>query len=115
MSDSTNRPNWLGKVAPTRKNSKKQETRLAKEFGGRTTANSGATFGENDIKTKEFDIEAKTTKSNQFILKVSDLQIMHRKAGLDKIALFIIEYSEAGEEVVVLNKADFFTLIGKSL
>lgn len=111
----SNRPNWLGKDKPTRHGSEKQEKRLAKEFGGKKTANSGARFSQNDVVSKEFDIEAKTTKHNQFILKVDDLQKMHRKAGLEKIALFIIEYSEAGEEVVVLNKADFFTLIGKTL
>ena len=78
-----NKPTWLGKVAPTRKNSQKQENRLAKEFGGRTTANSGATFSENDVKTPDFDIEAKTTKSSQFILKVADLKKMQRKCSID--------------------------------
>ena len=108
-----NKPTWLGKVAPTRKNSQKQENRLAKEFGGRTTANSGATFSENDVKTPDFDIEAKTTKSSQFILKVADLKKMQRKCSIDKIALFIIEFSEQGEEMVLLNKADFYSLINK--
>lgn len=40
----SNRPNWLGKDKPTRHGSEKQEKRLAKEFGGKKTANSGARF-----------------------------------------------------------------------
>lgn len=40
-----NKPTWLGKEKPTRVNSEKQEKRLAKEMGGRKTANSGARFG----------------------------------------------------------------------
>ena len=38
------RPPWMDKDEPTRKRSAKQENRLAKEFGGRVTSNSGATF-----------------------------------------------------------------------
>lgn len=108
------KPSWLGKTKATRVNSEKQEVRLAKEMGGRKTANSGARFGENDVKTPDFDIEAKTTMSAQFILKVADLKKMQRKCSLNRIALFIIEFSEHGEEMVLINKADFFSLIEKN-
>lgn len=47
---------------PTRFYSKRQETRIAKEFGGKTTANSGATlFDKGDVKDKHFLLECKTS------------------------------------------------------
>lgn len=104
------KPKWLGNEQPTRKLSENQEKRLAKDFGGRKTVNSGATFGQNDVITKEFEIEAKTTKSKQFILKISDMAKMFKKCSIDKIALFIVEFSEEKEEFVILRKDDFLSL-----
>ena len=106
------RPSYLNKEKPTRHNSEKQEKKLSKDFGGRKTANSGATFGQNDVITPTYEIEAKTTKSRQFILKTDDLAKMNKKCSLTKVALFIIEFTETGDEVVVINKADFYNLIG---
>jgi len=105
-------PSWLGKKEPTRKASEKQEHRIAKEFGGRKTANSGATYGQNDVKTPLFDIEAKTTKSNQFILRLADIHTMERKSDKDKTPLFIIEFENAGREFVLLDKQDFLSFSG---
>lgn len=106
----TNKPKWLNKEVSTRERSNKQEKRLAKTFGGRTTANSGATFGENDVKTPEFDIEAKTTKSKQFILKLEDLKKMQRKTRVDKKPLFIINFEETGDEFILLSISDFLEI-----
>lgn len=108
----SSKPKWLNKEKSTREKSNKQETRLGKQFGGRKTANSGATFGQNDVVTPEFEIEAKTTESKQFILKIDDLRKMQKKCKFDKIALFIVEYANEGEEVVILHTADFLNLIG---
>lgn len=106
-------PKWLdGKPEPTRKASEKQESRIAKELGGRKTANSGASFGENDIKTPDYDIEAKTTKSDQYILKMADINTMERKADKNKIPLFIIEFAKTGREFVLMDKEDFLHLSG---
>lgn len=51
----------MKRVRPTRYYSRKQETQIAKEVSGRTTANSGATtFQKGDVVTADFLIEAKT-------------------------------------------------------
>lgn len=107
-------PKWFGKEEPTRKASEKQEKRIAKEFKGRKTANSGASFGENDIKTPKFDIEAKTTKSTQYILKMAELRQMERKADKDKIPLFIIEFAQENREFIIISKEDFMGLSGNT-
>lgn len=47
---------------PTRFYSKKQESKVAKELGGKRTSNSGATtFQKGDVTTEHFLIECKTT------------------------------------------------------
>lgn len=108
----SNDPKWLHAEKATRVNSGKQEKKLAKEMGGRLFANSGAKYGENDVKTDKFEIEAKTTEAKSFILKVSEIEALHKKCRIDKIGLFIIEFSKHGEELVILRKADFYTIAG---
>lgn len=105
-----NKPKWLNKEVSTRQRSDKQEKRLAKQFGGRTTSNSGATFSENDVKTPEFDIEAKTTKSKQFIVKLEDLKKMQRKTRVDKKPLFAINFEETGDEFILISLSDFLEI-----
>ena len=105
-----NKPKWLNKEVSTRQRSDKQEKRLAKQFGGRTTSNSGARFGENDVKTHEFDIEAKTTKSKQFIVKLEDLKKMQRKTRVDKKPLFAINFEETGDEFILISLSDFLEI-----
>lgn len=107
-----NKPKWLQKEEPTRKKSGKQEKRLAKEFKGRVTTNSGSTFSENDVVSPHFEIEAKTTESKQYILKIEDIKKMERKADKNKIPLFIVEFSQFNRELVIIDKQDFLTLNG---
>lgn len=106
-----NKPKWLNKEVPTRKKSDKQEKRLAKTFGGKTTAGSGSVFSENDVKTPLFDIEAKTTQSKQFILKLSDLKKMENRSKFTKTPLFIIEFADDKSEYVVIRATEFLNLL----
>lgn len=54
-----------GKKNPTRYYSHKQETKVAKEFGGTTTKNSGATlFDKGDVSLDKFLVECKTKTTN---------------------------------------------------
>ncbi len=106
-----NKPAWLGKEKSTREKSNKQETRLAKTFGGKITSNSGARFGENDVKTPLFDIEAKTTESKQYILKLSELKKMEGRSKFDKTPLFIIEFATDGSEYAVINITELLNLL----
>ena len=108
-------PKWLdnlGDKEPTRKKSDKQENRLAKEFGGRKTSNSGAKFTENDVKSPSFDIEAKTTTSSQYIMKMSEIEQMERRADKNKIPIFVVEFNKHDREFVIMDKQDFLTLSG---
>ena len=51
---------------PTRFYSNKQEKKIAKQVGGKKTANSGATkFQKGDVQTRYFLIEAKTVTKEQ--------------------------------------------------
>ena len=105
-------PNWLGDVKSTREVSIKQETRLSKEFKGRCTSNSGAKFVENDVKAVNFDIEAKTTMSSQYVLKMDEIKKMERRSDKDKIPLFIVEFQKFDREFVLMDKEDFLRLSG---
>ena len=108
-----NAPKWFGKKETTRDKSTKQEKRLAKDFGGKVTKNSGATFGENDVVTPEFEIEAKVTDSSQFVVKMDDIRKMERKANKDKTPIFVIEFRKSNREFVMIGKEDFLALTKK--
>ena len=102
-------PNHLIKEISTRARSKKQEVSLAKDFKGRTTINSGATFTQNDVTSEKFEIEAKTTDKESFILKLSDLKKMRRLCSIKKVPLFIVEMK--GNSYVTLDYEDFKELV----
>lgn len=106
------KPKWLGKEKTTRYRSTKQENRLAKSFNGRATNNSGATFGENDVKTPEFSIEAKTTKSEQFILKLKELRKMQTRTPIHKKGLFAVNFEKTGDEFILITLSDFLEICG---
>lgn len=112
MGEMTNRPKWLGKEKSTRAKSDKQETKLAKTFGGRKTAGSGSKFSENDVKTPEFEIEAKTTESKQYILKLDDWNKMQKKCSGYKKPLFVLEFAGNNTDIVMMNMSDFIDLTG---
>lgn len=68
----TSQRNKEGEKKPTRYYSSKQEKQVAKELGGTTTKNSGATlFQKGDLTLDNWLLEAKTktTKSNSMSIK----------------------------------------------
>lgn len=81
-----------GDKKPTRYYSSKQENKVAKDVGGKTTANSGATmFDKGDLKTDQFLIECKTKTSNSESISI-------KKEWLDKLkdeSLFMKKKYEA--------------------
>lgn len=105
------RPSWLDKKETTRSRSGKQEKKLSKAFGGKTTCNSGAKFGENDVVTPQFEIEAKTTLGKGYRLTLSELNSIKRKCSFSKIPLQIIAFEETGDSFVILSLDDFKTLV----
>lgn len=112
-------PKWLDNIKKngetTRSRSDKQENRLAKSFNMRTTSNSGATFGENDLKGDQMEFEAKTTDSSQFIVRIADLEKMEKKCHKDKMPVYIIEFRKHKREMVMISLDDFKFLTGNDI
>lgn len=107
-------PAWMKKKLhepSTRERSDKQESRIAKDMGGRKTINSGATFKQNDVETDTFEIEAKTTKKSSFSLNLTTWDKMEQRTPLCKIPLMVIDFEEANESFAVIKYEDFLNLI----
>lgn len=101
----------MNKPTTTRERSYKQEKRIADTHGGLPTINSGATFGQNDVESKEFSIEAKTTTAKSYPLKLSELKVAEKKTPTNKIPVFQIDFEEAKKSYCVLREEDFLALI----
>ena len=106
-------PKYLQEKETTRSRSNKQEHRIAKELRGKTTINSGATFGQNDVITDFCEVEAKTTKKDSFSVKFDDLKKLNKKCNKTKIPVFVVDFEEHNKSVVVLDYQDFLLLIKK--
>jgi hypothetical protein len=104
---------WLNnkKNQTTRFRSNKQESKIAKELNGRTTINSGATFGENDVLTDYAEIEAKTTAASSFSFKVADWKKLVKKGDKSKIPLFLIQFERNNLTLAVIPYEDLKWLI----
>jgi len=100
------------KDEPTRKRSDKHEKSIQKRFGGRQTSNSGARFGENDLKSALFDIEAKTTANDGYRITASELKQIRNKSSAGRIPAQIIRFEKDGSEYIILSTTDFLDLIG---
>ena len=81
---------------------------------GRTTVNSGATFGENDVTTDYAEVEAKTTKFKSFKLDLVDWFKLVKKCKLGKLPVMVIDFEKTKESLVVMNYSDFKYLINKA-
>jgi hypothetical protein len=97
---------------PTRKKSGAHEKSIVKKFGGRLTSNSGASFGENDIKTDMFDIEAKITDGEGYRITAAELIQIRNKSTAGRIPAQIIKFNKYGTEYIILSTADFLDLSG---
>ncbi|MFF8283369.1 hypothetical protein ACF06W_11670 [Streptomyces albus] len=93
--------------------SRMQERRLAQEMGGVTTAGSGNGWAvKNDVRTKAWSIECKTTSAARFSLTHRDLINAEKNALLDMREMaFAIEMQ--GRTWVVLPKETFLRLIDR--
>lgn len=103
-------PNWLNKAVPTRDRSLKQEKRLAGTLGGKTTAGSGSTFGENDVLTDQFEVEAKTTLAKSFKLTLADWRKAEKKCRVDRSVLMVVSFEEEKLDLVVMDLAEYIRL-----
>jgi hypothetical protein len=108
------KPKWLenaDKNDHTRKRSGKQEKKLSKQFKGRTTINSGATFRQNDVMSDTHDIEAKTTRSSQFVLKESDLEKMAQRVTGGRTPAYIVQFEKSGKSYVIVELQEYLDRI----
>jgi hypothetical protein len=65
----------------TRKRSKLQEKRIAKDIDGKVQKASGATdFAKGDVKTNDLYIEAKTTSKKSYSLKAKEITKIQQEA-----------------------------------
>lgn len=104
-------PKWLNRPDTTRARSRRQESRLAKELLGYPTINSGATLSQNDVVTDYCELEAKTTRREQFIFKLEDWDKLTTKCQVGKVPIFVIEFEGRKLELAVLNIEDLNFLV----
>lgn len=97
--------------------SRRQERRLAKELGGRTTPGSGSGSIKGDVSTKGEMVEAKTTSKTQYTLRFVDLKKLENEARLaNKRPVFVIQIEDTSQvflfhnEWVLLPKQDYLAL-----
>lgn len=101
---------------PTRFYSDRQEKKIAKEVGGKQTANSGATrFSKGDIRTNKFLIEAKTCTKEQksFAIKKEWLEKNQEEAfAMGKMfSALAIDFGNSDEQYYVINQKLFNKLV----
>ena len=103
-----------------RKFSNRQEKKIARQFEGRQTSNSGAGFIKGDIITRYFLIEAKTTtrEIKTFPVKEEWLKkLQQEKFAMSKRhAALAFQFKQGGENYFVINEKafnDFQRLVNK--
>lgn len=93
--------------------SKRQENRSAKIYKGSRNAGSGSGWlRKNDVRSHELLIENKLTNNEKsYSVKSKELVELTQRAVLeDRIP--VLQFDLGGRHYVVLNEADFQTLIG---
>lgn len=96
------------------KQSRRQEERIARTFGGTRTPGSGNTdIRKNDVRSERFSFEVKTTGKKQYILKASELEQGEKHAILDGRD-FVFGIEMCGRNWIVISEEDFVTLVGGS-
>lgn len=97
----------------TRTRSKKQENKIAKKFGGKRVANSGATaFNKGDVDCGEILIEAKTGMKSQSSFRIKEEWLkklnQERMSMRRKHCALAFQFEpETGELYFILNERDF--------
>lgn len=92
-----------------RKDSQKQERRLAKERGGSVNSGSGnGWIRKSDVRTWDELWEAKITSAKSYSLKDAELQKHIQYALVDgRMPIFLVEFKLTGNEYVILSRFDY--------
>ena len=90
--------------------SQRQEARVARRFGGRTTPGSGNQWDrKNDVRTPDTSFELKVTGKKQYTLKASDLETGEKNALRDG-RRFVFGIEVNGRNWVLLSEDDYAEL-----
>ena len=94
-----------------KKKSKKQEEKIAKDIGGRTTPGSGALwFSKADVRNDKYLIEAKFTDSNKYQLKYTTWDKIKREAINDGLRIPVMQIDIQGSQYALLRVDDLEAL-----
>jgi len=95
-----------------KKKSKAQESRTAKEFGGKATPASGALDGaKGDIKTPYFLIENKFTDKKSYSLKLETWDKIAKEAIKESLRYPLMQIDIQGRQLVVVEKYVFLDML----
>lgn len=100
-------------MSKIKKKSKKQESKVAKEIGGKVTIASGALyFQKADIRSEEFLIEAKTTEKSFYSLNIQIWNKIEKEALRDNLRtpLMHIQTNDGKQQFVVMSYNTFLAL-----
>lgn len=93
---------------PTRRSrSRRQEERVAANFGGRVTPGSGNGWAvKNDVKTQDLSFEVKYTDKKSYSVKKADLDKAERQALLDggREFAFLIGFGELKGANMIIDR-----------
>jgi hypothetical protein len=78
------------------------------------TANSGAVFHQNDLKTPDMEIEAKTTEGKGYRITLAELESIEKKCVGNRIAVQVIEFRPSGKSFAILPLGELEVLLNKS-
>lgn len=94
-----------------KKKSKKQEEKIAKDIGGRTTPASGALWAfKGDVRNDKYLIEAKFTDSNKYQLKYTTWDKIKREAINDGLRIPVMQIDIQGSQYALLRVEDLEAL-----
>jgi len=110
--------NKEGSNKPTRYYSKKQEKQVAKELGGRTTKNSGATpFSKGDVFTDDYLVECKTktSPSSQITIKKEWLEKLNAESLFmgKNGSVLVFDFGENTKKYCIIDLDTFKDLISE--
>lgn len=100
---------WL-REDTDKERSLKQEKRLAKRVGGKTTPRSGAGRIKNDVLSPVFSFEAKTTKHAGYSFTLAEWTKVERNAGQQGLTPAMSIRLQHDREFVILTMEDFLHL-----
>ena len=94
-----------------KKKSKKQEEKIAKDIGGRTTPGSGALwFSKADVRNDKYLIEAKFTDSNKYQLNYKTWYKIKCEAINDGLRIPVMQIDIQGSQYALLRVDDLEAL-----